>query len=187
MPNRFIFICQCFAFWVFQMGVKIFWTATIVLVSPRRLLLLHHNTFVLHRAALFCCTTKFLIAPRCPSFAASRYFQNCTNFFYLQKANAGVCGLAGRGKRLLEDYTMKPAQRRIHARPAKSAPRKVRHIVKHLYRNLPFSFISFNDNSIFLINEDKSSLAEFLTISEAQKPLESTSLTWSLFSIAYLI
>jgi hypothetical protein len=87
----------------FKMGVKIFCTATIFSISPRRLLLLHHDTFILHRRFIFGTSRSFnfyraalfqrlrqdsLFLPRChrsarnniydftalPSFVATRYF-----------------------------------------------------------------------------------------------------------------
>jgi hypothetical protein len=70
------------------MGVKGFWTATIFWISPRCLLLLHHDIydftampsfvapryFVFAAMPSFCCATIFMISPRCPSFVAPRYF-----------------------------------------------------------------------------------------------------------------
>jgi hypothetical protein len=47
------------AFFAFKMGVKIFWTATIFWISPRCLLLLHHDIFVLHRRSIFGASRSF--------------------------------------------------------------------------------------------------------------------------------
>ncbi len=54
------------------MGVKIFWTITIFWISPRCLLLLHHDTFVFHRRFIFSALHDRLISTEMPSFPRLR-------------------------------------------------------------------------------------------------------------------
>jgi hypothetical protein len=78
------------------------------LFLPRYLRLLRHDIYVytaipsfvtsryfrIHRDAIFCCATIFMISPRCHSFVAPRCFRICTNSFRSNFANT-VLSCAG--------------------------------------------------------------------------------------------
>jgi len=82
------FLQRYFAsFAAFKMGVKTFWTVTILCIHRDAFFLLRHDIFDFTEMPSFCCATIFMVSPRCLLFVAPRYLWFHRDAFFLLRHN----------------------------------------------------------------------------------------------------